>query len=453
MQLQSYSRPGHCPNCGSWLGKTAIVQETDPSTGSSAREKAGRMIGEMLALPQLPQRNDGENPVQRNLALCVSAVTDGRFRAFSEVCGITLPALRSYSMGLPHLEMLVKIAASLGVSLASFFEAESELRFWKEVAERVKPKICQDLKLSHEEIKGLLRNSLSEVPPPRLCDVAKRHGLNLTTIRGIDGVVCKQIHKRFRESVRTGDQVWRRPGGVMKKGELEESLRAALAKENPDSLADIAIRAGYSGSPAIRHHFPDLCRQISAKSKAFRERQLKEEHEALTRMLSEERVLDLKGAAMRLGYKRDDAIKDNHPELCALILERQKQRRADYLAVTSVRIEEMLERQSLTFDEVKEATGVSRNSLRRNFPLLYPRVAERHWEAVRRTRTEDIQKADKAVRSAFHQLAATGAEPSLTNVMEIIPKGPYLWIKNVRLLLRKIRYEAETDGAEGKRSS
>lgn len=31
--------------------------------------------------------------------------------------------------------------------------------------------------------------------------------------------------------------------------------------------------------------------------------------------------------------------------------------------------------------------------------------------------------------------------------MEIIPKGPYLWIKNVRLMLRKIRREVENDGA------
>jgi hypothetical protein len=82
--------------------------------------------------------------------------------------------------------------------------------------------------------------------------------------------------------------------------------------------------------------------------------------------------------------------------------------------------------------------------------ILYSRVAERHWESVRRTRAENSEKAENEVRSAFEKLGVRGAEPSVPEVMKVISKGPYLWIKNVRLLLKKICQEANSAGEDGR---
>ena len=272
MLLQNHMRPGHCPHCGAWLGRARDPNALALPTQDSSEVKRARMVGDVLALPQMPPQVGGKSLAFINLKHCIAAVTDGNVLAFSEMFKLSAHDLWDYHNYIPKLDTLATIAAQIDVPLTKFFEYESESQSWRDVAARPNP-LVRETVMSLEKVRDHLRKALAESPAPRLCTIANRLGFrNSDALRRIDGDLTAQIHRRFLESVRRGEQRYRGATRISQKVDIVRSLHRELGKEKPDSLAAIARRLGYACPTEIRRIYPDLCDEISAKLKGRRAR-------------------------------------------------------------------------------------------------------------------------------------------------------------------------------------
>jgi hypothetical protein len=151
--------------------------------------------------------------------------------------------------------------------------------------------------------------------------------------------------------------------------------------------------------------------QISAKRKAYRERRRTIEQNILTRILGEDRIPNLQEVSERLGYRSDVTIRENHPKLCAAIVARHRQQRADYLAATAALIESLLERPSLVLQDVLDAIGRPKLYLKKTFPVLYRRIMAKCKESLARKRAEDVEKAEGAISAPSTSLQLAVSSP------------------------------------------
>lgn len=444
MLLQNHLRPGHCPHCGAWLGRVLDRHALTSPAQDRSKVKKARLVGDVLALSEVPQSVNGESVTFTNLKNCIAAVTEGDYRAFSEICKIPVHVMWSFQKLLPKLDSLATIAVELDVPLTQFFKSEGIANMWGDVAARVSP-LRRQTGLSHDAVRDCLRQALTENPPPRLCAVAKRLGfMSSDSIRRIDGDLSTKIHKRFVESVRSGVQSYKEAVPISQRVDIVGILRSELGKDKPNSLAEISRRLGYATPRQIRARYPELCKEISAKLKGHRSRRLEAERDELDRILREDPVPNLADVSNRLGYSSQTMLTQNHTELCSLIIARRKQQRTDALAATAEIIREMLQRPSFDTQEVFAVMGNQKHQrrlFRRTFPELYSQVMALAKVVLLEKRAEKIKKAQNTVKSVFDDLASCGAYVSNAEVLRRLPEGSYLWGKNVARMILKIRAE------------
>ena len=351
----------------------------------------------------------------------------------------------SYQKLVPKLDSLATIAARLDVPLTKFFESEASLKTWHDAVARL-DSLSRKTVLSHDDVRDRLREALAESPPPRLWAVAKQLGFKSSNpVRRIDGELSTRIHRRFLESVRRGEQPYKQTTSTAQKVNVENILRSELGRDKPKSLAEISRQLGYATPRQIRWRFPDLCDAISAKLKEFRARRLERENDELNRILEEVVAPGLPEVSKRLGYKSLTMLMQNHAELCSLIIARRKQQRFDALTRIAKTVEELLQNPSLAVGEIFAIIEDQRRLFRQKFPELYRRVMAREEEALLRKKAEEIEQAENTVKRIFSEIASSTTHVSNTEVMKRLPKGPYLWPKNVARIIRTIRAQSQSN--------
>ena len=445
MLLQNHLRPGHCPHCGAWLGRGRDRHALSLPSQDGSQVKKARLVGDVLALSELPRNLSGESVAFINLKNCIAAVTGGDYRSFSEICKVPVHVMWSLQKLVPKLDSLVTIAARLDVPLTRFFESEASLKTWNDAAARL-DSLSRQIVLSHEEVRDRLREALAESPPPRLWAVAKRLGFKSSNpVRRIDSDLSTRIHRRFLESVRSGEQPYKQTIPISQKVDFRNTLRSELGKDRPNSLAEISRQLGCATPRQIRWRYPDLCDAISAKLKGLRARRLETEHDELNRILGEDVVPSLPEVSKGLGYKSLTMLMQNHAELCALIIARRKQQRVDALTEIAETVKELLKSPSLAVGEIFAVIEDQRRFFRQTFPELYRQVMAKEEEALHRKRAEEIEQAENTVKRVFDEIASSSTSVSNAEVMRRLPKGSYLWAKNVARIIRTIRAHASSN--------
>jgi hypothetical protein len=221
--LSAHSRPGHCSNCGRWLGwrlgEPNSISNNLPEEELNWHLWAAESVGELLAagyhLPSLP----GKDRVGRAIESYRSDLGYTNLRAFSLAVSCNYTTVRGWSLDgkQPMLGQLLQMCFGIGVTPLIFLteEPSSSLRLLR------------------------LSSSMPDGTQVRMkAPVAKSRGRN-----------------RVQDLVK-----------------IEAVLEGALWSEvNPPlSVKELARRLGISnGSGYLTRHFPELCRRIVARYRAY----------------------------------------------------------------------------------------------------------------------------------------------------------------------------------------
>ncbi len=106
---------------------------------------------------------------------------------------------------------------------------------------------------------------------------------------------------------------------------IEATLRAALAKDEPESVPQIARRLGYAGSSPFFGPFPALCRAIYLKIARRRAARIRAMRRILERALGQNPPPTLRALALRPGYKDKKVLTRYFAGLRARLLARRRQ--------------------------------------------------------------------------------------------------------------------------------
>ena len=121
-------------------------------------------------------------------------------------------------------------------------------------------------RLRQERIYKTLLEALGEKPPPSLNEIAERLGYSRAYIvRRYFPDLYDQVATNYltylQDKRREGWSVNR----LQSKEEILKALEAALEKESPPSLVQVAKSLGYASPQSLRPQFPDLCKALADK--------------------------------------------------------------------------------------------------------------------------------------------------------------------------------------------
>lgn len=444
--IQVWSRAGHCPHCGFWLGESQGAGSAGLGSDHSALAKNATMVGDLLVKASSLKQKGCENIVRRNLHRCIEITTSGNVRAFSQACSVPLHILHMLKRNLPKLDMLLSFANRLDVPLAVFFESDGDAceKIWQRAARQIDPAIRNSIQRPGSELKQLLVEATIEIPPPELWIVSKRLGYRSTRVLyQTDATLCRQITKNFLRSTRNGEQKRNRGIPISRSTRIRNILEESLAEVNPESLEDTARRVGYSASKSLIDIAPDLCAQISRKRAEQRMCQLTVERDVLTLALDEQTVPTLSELSARLGYRNNFKLTSHHPELCKAITSRRRIQRAERFAATRMVVEEMLKEVSFTWDELLQRIGMKRGFFQEFFPDLYLRVLLKCKKSRERKRDERIEVTKQEVKRAVSELATRGIQPSIHRIIGLLSEDCYRRETRVRRVLQELHFTRE----------
>jgi hypothetical protein len=218
--LAPHALPGYCSQCGGWLGRLNHKRPPDASRRQGALRWpvwVAHSVGAMLAAaPTIPQPPRREN-IAEAVSTCIHQFADGQREALAHQLRLTpTPTLRLWHLGLqlPQLAALLELCSRFGLS---------------------------PLGVLTEGAKAVHAPRLEPFIPKALQTRAPRH-------RQFDAEKARQ------------------------------ALEAVLAcqEQPPPSMTEVIRRLGYNHSH-LHLRFPELCRAISARWRAY-QRTVSEAH-------------------------------------------------------------------------------------------------------------------------------------------------------------------------------
>lgn len=218
--------PGHCSQCGAWLSITSALAERDSDARVEDELNWQRYVvhtvGELLAvspaLPSPPRRERFAQAITEYLEYCA----DGKVSVLAQKLRLSRRTIRDWKQGLqiPQLESLLQCCYLLDVSPLDLFNPNISMS--KDVSQKA---LAEQL-----EVKG-------------------------------------KVKKRYR---------------VLRAEEIRKELEAELLMQGglPSPMSAVARRLKYDHS-FLRRHFPELCRVISDRYRAYRKKKREERRQTI----------------------------------------------------------------------------------------------------------------------------------------------------------------------------
>lgn len=166
---------------------------------------------------------------------------------------------------------------------------------------------------------------LDERPAPSLTEVARRMGYQGTEgLRRVSRTLCKRITENYRKCFGP-EPYYNGPGPrICRRHEIEAALKADLAKDEPESVPQIARRLGYAGSGPFFSPFPALCRAIYLKIARNKAARIRAMRRIVETALGQDPPPTLRALALQLGYKDKKVLTRYFAGLSAELLARRK---------------------------------------------------------------------------------------------------------------------------------
>jgi len=264
---------------------------------------------------------------------------------------------------------------------------------------------------------------LDERPSPSLSEVARRLGYQGTEgLRRVSKSLCRRITENYKKSFEP-EPYYNGPRPMRcERKVIEAALVAALAKDEPQSVPQIARRLGYTGSAPFFGPFPALCRAINFKIAHRKAARIRVMRRVVKKTVEQNPPPTVRALALQLGYKDKKVLSRYFADLCAELLARRK-------AIAKNRLIELRrELQPYTrmepapsMAEVCRRLGLKPLTASRKFPAEYRLIVAR-YQRHRRTMSR-LRRTRLGLRASVRRSAGVtdfSSEPS-SNLL--IPRG------------------------------
>lgn len=333
--LASHSFPGHCYNCGEWLG-TFVSDELSQSQPLAEAEwnqavwmanAAGELIAAAPGLAFLPAREAVSHALSTQVRRF--AGKGARLARFLHIRKGTVAQWRRGDR-IPELGMLLKICFSLETPPFQFLTGNRLQSEGPSVSARTQHgkiksrSINQPRPFNKEECHGAIQMALQEYPPPTLKEVARR-------VNRWPAFLLHHFLDQYRVLVARRAQ-YEKAASEERWNALKPALEAALNEEPPPLPDVLAKRLGCSPS-SLRQHHRSLCLALRMRHANYLKRVIHNLRAELEAALNHEYPpVPLKELARRLGYYKG-TLRRYFPDLVPLLIRRfRNHQRADYLA-------------------------------------------------------------------------------------------------------------------------
>lgn len=391
--IMSSSRPGHCGRCGGWLGAMPAQARPEDTSVTAPERWVSSAAGDLLALAL----RVGHQPAtlrmafRENVDACVRHLFNGNGAEFAKFIGCTATSVYNWRNGkaTPRIDQLLQVSERLRIPIAAFLlsGAGTGSVDWK----TIKPAATNYatpavLHRPRAKMRQTLRMVLNERPAPSLSEVARRLGYRGTEgLRRISSTLCKRITDNYKKSFQAEPYNRGPRRRICGRTEVEAALKAALAKEEPESVPRIAQRLGYAGSAPLFGSFPGLCRAISLKIARQKTIRIRAMGRIVQSAIRQYPPPTLRALALQLGYKDKKVLTRYFDGLCAELLARGRavakkqiaQRRRELQSYT--RLEP-----APSMAEVCRKLGLKPQTASRKFPAEYTLIV---WRYQQRRRT------------------------------------------------------------------
>lgn len=306
----------------------------------------------------------------------------------------------------------------------SLREVASRLGRWACALKDQCPESCAEITRRYQSYrrtekrrrKAFLAEILSQnpIPPPSLSQVARSLRCRASVLR-----------RQFREESRTivqRHQAYSNQEALT----LKETLEGVLADPHdpPPSLIQVARQLGYADSKYLRHHFPELCRQISQRHLASRRQIARSVLEAALAENSAQPPPTLEAISRRLGYS-GSSLKQLFPVQCRAILERQRA----YCEARKLAVEQALkamladeENPPVSVQAIAQEFGFVSDTIRDYFPELTAALSQKYKAYVKKRGQRRRQQLDEQVKRITRELYRQGIHPGLHQVSLRLPR-------------------------------
>ncbi len=372
--LRVATRPGRCPRCLGWLGRPMRSQPGSVDTMNFSIRWAS-MVGDLLAMASLSDITTLAQALQRNLRRGLELV-GGRINRFAQLCGSEYYLFDLQCKKRISMDVLTRMCERINMPLTALFDPDGTPceRYWLDALARIKMSDSLGFRSRLPiQTKKLLMDAALEEPAPRLSDIARRLGYKrAVSLWRVDRASCQQISARFRKPQ------------IEKKAQLRQLLQESLASDNPESPFTIAGRTVRFNKASVIQNYSDLCRAIINKRALQKAQRINVKREIFTKALEESPVPTLTDVQKRLGYSWMEPVRANFPDLCNALQSKRALERSTKLYSIESALKDLLRRPLLTWKEVKEDVGVTRQCLQYCLPDMYQEVLRK----CRKTRLE-----------------------------------------------------------------
>jgi hypothetical protein len=452
--LTSKARPGYCYRCRGWLG--APVQPEATAYGDAAESHLTKAVGELLARGATLQCAPSGAYFKENLISCIRSLAGGNQSAFSRATGVSLDALTHWLTPnttfrlRPFLRMCSELRITPARILTEPIPADDpEWSGARDLFARRRLSVCSPRPAS--QVQRALEEALNSATPISLAQVAQQLGYQrVHTLRRRCPALCDEIQKKHGNigsaAPRRGER-YSNPTPEMAREALKRAIREA-----PRSLMAVCKQIGYRNLSSLYHRFPELCRVLVAKNRAWREQKDQSVGDLIAKALDEQPVPTLKELARRLGH-HSHVLRSRFPELCAALVARQPERKRLEREHIGKKPEAALEQDPAPpMQVVAHSVGRNQHHLRVIFPDLYGKIKHRFVEYQKTVRSQRRVEFLAQVRRAVIELCERGINPSRKRVMSAIENPSMRWTQVLdRYIVQTLReMEAESCTRPGK---
>jgi TniQ len=426
--LTSKARPGYCYRCRGWLGAPV---HPEAAAYDDAELNLTNAVGELLARNATLQGAPSGTYFKENLICCIENFADENQSAFSRATGVSLDALTHWLTPnttfrlRPFLRMCSELRITPARILSEWIPAND--REWlgaRDLIARHSSTVCSPRPASR--VRRALEEALNSATPVSLAHVAQQLGYQrVFTLRRRYPELCDEIQKKhgnIGSAVPRRGERYSHPTPEMAREALERAIREA-----PRSLMAVCKQIGYRNLSSLYHRFPELCRALVAKNRAWRKQKDRMVGDWITKALDEQPVPTLKELARRIGH-HPHLLRSRFPELCAALVERLPERKRLERERIRRQLEDALQQNPAPpMQAVAQSVGRNQHHLGVIFPDLYGKIKRRYVEHQKIVRGQRRVQFLAQVRKAVLELCERGINPSRKHVMSAIEDPSMKW--------------------------
>lgn len=270
--LGSGTWAGFCHYCKQWLGHSEAVQGVSEEN-DQFQISISKSISDVLADSAHLSSSATRQNIIANIETCIKYYSDGNISEFARLMNSSSRIINNWHNGtnLFRLDLLGRICFELNLPLRQFLGGI------------IKPNMLKERNFNQLTEKGRNKKTINLVAMKELLESALHKKLNVPSLRqlaenfGSDSSCFKRHFPELCKKLKSHCSKYK----VTEQEKFFIKIKSALNEYPPPSVATLSRRVNRC-IPTLYKSFPKLCREITAKHKAYKESIRKGEILAIT---------------------------------------------------------------------------------------------------------------------------------------------------------------------------